>query len=358
MTPSRAGQGSGDRAPSPDVPPAAWETGRLGVRHLKNMWHRFRRGRQGFNAEASPDDALRGHHDRLVLHALGLGLEQAMRFLGRNDPSFDAFEQWIVDVTGGVPADRIARINAAFAGQPVPPETASLLARIDAREPVLSAEDLRFWEEHGYVIVHDAVPEASRVAAMQAILAHRGARLDAPDSWYGAHRGIMVQLFQHPAFEANRRAPRVHKAFAQLWGTADLWVSTDRGGFNAPERPGHLFQGPDLHWDVSLARPVRFATQGILYLTDTVPEQGAFTCVPGFHRRIDAWLESLPAGTNPRQRDLHAHGSRPIPGRAGDLVIWHDALPHGSRPNRSEVPRIVQYIAMYPFAPSIATEWI
>jgi ectoine hydroxylase-related dioxygenase (phytanoyl-CoA dioxygenase family) len=113
-----------------------------------------------------------------------------------------------------------------------------------------------------------------------------------------------------------------------------------------------------LHWDTSLARPRGLSTQGILYLTDTGPEQGAFTCVPGFHRRIDTWLDSLPEGADPRRQDLHALGSMPIGGRAGDLVIWHDALPHGSRPNRSHLPRIVQYIAMYPFAPDIAANWV
>jgi ectoine hydroxylase-related dioxygenase (phytanoyl-CoA dioxygenase family) len=91
-----------------------------------------------------------------------------------------------------------------------------------------------------------------------------------------------------------------------------------------------------------------FHVQGILYLTDTPPEQGAFTCVPGFHRRIDAWLASLPPDADPRRQDLHALGSQPIGGRAGDLIIWNDALPHGSRPNRGRAPRLVQYIRMYP----------
>ena len=33
---------------------------------------------------------------------------------------------------------------------------------------------------------------------------------------------------------------------------------------------------------------------------------------------------------------------------AGDLIIWHKALPHGSRPNSAKRPRIVQYLSMYP----------
>ena len=332
--------------------PAASETGSLGVMHLKRAWARFKTSGQ------APHDPQEGHRDRLVFHALGLGLEQTIQFLGQTNPSFEAFEAWIADIAGGVPPDRIARINAAMAGKPPPPAIAAWLADVDAHEPVLSETDLAFWAEHGYVIVHDAVPPETRLAAVDAILAHRNARLDDPESWYHGSQSIMVQAFQHPAFEANRRAIRVHKAYAQLWGTADLWVTTDRAGFNVPERSGWQFQGPDLHWDVSLARPMGFHTQGILYLTDTQAEQGAFTCVPGFHKRIDAWLDSLPPGTDPRTQDLHAMGSRPIPGRAGDLIIWHDALPHGSRPNRATVPRIVQYIAMYPFAPTLADRWV
>ncbi len=334
--------------------PAVSETGLLGVMHLKRAWARVQIQKQ----ERLPYDPVEGHRDRLVFHALGLGLEQALQYLGRTDPTLEAFERWIVEVTGGVPPERIARINAAMGGKPPPPEIAAWLAEVDAHEPVLSADDLTFWDEHGYVIVHDAVPEESRLAAIEAILTHRGARLDDGESWYRGGQSIMIQYFQHPAFEANRYAMRVHKAYAQLWDSADLWVTTDRVGFNVPERPGWTFQGPDLHWDTSLSRPLGFSTQGILYLTDTTAEQGAFTCVPGFHRRIDAWLDSLPPDANPRQQDLHALGSKPIAGRAGDLVIWHDALPHGSRPNRGDVPRIVQYIAMYPFAPKIAAEWV
>jgi hypothetical protein len=133
----------------------------------------------------------------------------------------------------------------------------------------------------------------------------------------------MVQYFQHPAFEANRRSPRLHKAFAQLWGTADLWTTTHRVGFNVPEREAWKFPGPDLHWDVSVKTPIPFGTQGILYLTDTPPEQGALTVVPGFQRWGEDWLAKLPPGANPRDQDMHALGPRAIGGRAGDLVIWH-----------------------------------
>ena len=331
------------------------ETGALGVQQLKRFWSRVMRQRQGEPAQAGPEAPV----EYAMLDALGVGLEQTMQYLFRTGPSFAEFEQWIIATTGGVPAAQVARINAMVAGTDYPAEITRWLAEVDADAPVLSASDLAFWDEHGYVIVPDAVPETSRAAATQAILDHVGAKLDDPETWYKPNdHGIMVQFFQHPAFTANRQSRRIHKAFAQLWKTADLWVSTDRAGFNVPERPGWRFRGPDLHWDVSLARPIPFGTQGILYLTDTEAEQGAFTLVPGFHHRLNAWLVSLPPGTDPRQQNLHALGSQPIAGLAGDLIIWHHALPHGSRPNRATRPRIVQYLNLRPARMEVREPWI
>ena len=63
---------------------------------------------------------------------------------------------------------------------------------------------------------------------------------------------------------------------------------------------------------------------------------------------IDRWLAELPPGADPNGQDLYALGPRPIAGRAGDLIIWHHALPHGASPNRHHLPRLVQYIKLYP----------
>lgn len=340
------------------VPPLAepTETGMIGVFQLKRTWSRSVAALAGRAAPASLHDR---HLDYLIIHAIGVGLEQSAQYLSGARPSFEEYERWIVATTGGLEPARVARINAAVTGQEPPDETKRWLAAIEASAPVLSDDDLAFWHEHGYVVLHDAVPVESRAAAAQALWDHLGARADDPDSWYRrSDHGIMVQYFQHPAFEANRRSARIHKAFAQLWGSADLWASTDRVGFNVPERPGWEFPGPHLHWDVSVKTPIPFGTQGILYLTDTLAEQGAFTLVPGFQRWGEAWLASLPPGADPRRQDLHALGSKPIGGRAGDLIVWHHALPHGASPNCGLAPRLVQYINMFPSAWGEQEEWI
>ena len=216
---------------------------------------------------------------------------------------------------------------------------------------VLSATDLAFWEENGYVVVHDAVPPENLKAAEEAVWSFLEMDANNPDSWYPEppRRGIMVETYQNQALWDNRQYPRIHGAFSQIWDTEKLWVSFDRASMNPPERPEHKFTGPYLHWDMSLDMPVRLKVQGVLYLTDTLANQGAFTCIPGFHHRLEGWLNSLPADADPRKvvKGYDAK-ARAIAGKAGDLVIWRSALPHGSSPNSAQRPRIVQYITMSP----------
>jgi len=257
--------------------------------------------------------------------------------------SFEEFEAWILAQNGGqIAPQRIAELNLALSGGR--PDCGGPWA------PVFTPEEMAFWDENGYVILHDAVPPENCRAAAQAMYEFLNMDPEAPDTWYGGPQGhsIWIPLIQHPAMWANRDSPRIRAAFAQIWGRHDLWCSVDQAGMNPPERARWQFPGPHLHWDVSLALPIPFGVQGILYLTDTAAHQGAFTCIPGFHRRVDDWLRSLPPGSDPRTQDLTALGPTPIAGRAGDLIIWHHALPHGSSPNRAKVPRVVQYIRMMP----------
>lgn len=95
-----------------------------------------------------------------------------------------------------------------------------------------------------------------------------------------------------------------------------------------------------------MATSIPLSIQGILYLADTPAHQGAFCCVPGFHRRIGSWLDGLPSGANPRHEILKSPAVG-IAGQAGDMVLWADSLPHGATPNRGSYPRIVQYIVMF-----------
>ena len=219
----------------------------------------------------------------------------------------------------------------------------------------LSEEDLRFWKENGYVVAREVIPIETCRATERAIWEFAGMDPDDPETWYPDPPvgNIMKEIYQHQALWDNRQHPRMHGAFSQIWGTEKLSVSRDRASINPPERPGYEFKGPWLHWDLRIEEipPLeKIGVQGILYLTDTAENQGAFVCIPGFHLKVHEWLRSLPEGADPREvvREEFGDQAVAIEGGAGDLVIWHTALPHGSSPNSAEVPRSGQYITMSP----------
>lgn len=217
---------------------------------------------------------------------------------------------------------------------------------------VLSEKDIRFFEENGYVIVPEAAPHANLDAAVDAVWEFLGMDRNNPDDWYREPhtKGGMVEIYQHQALWNNRQYPRIHAAFADLFGDEKLWVSFDRAAMKPPSRPDR----PDwehkgfLHWDVDVTKlPIPFGVQGVLYLTDTQENQGGFQCVPGIHRRLEQWIPSQP-NFNPRKPDLTGLEIRKVAGKAGDLLIWHRGLLHGNGHNTSNSPRLAQYILMFP----------
>lgn len=284
--------------------------------------------------------------DRLLCDLLGLGLEQTFRHLATERPDYLAFLRWAQQLGEGPDPVAVARYDAWLDGTSPPAEVQAALAAVDALPPVFTGADLAHWDRYGWITLPQAISAKAAAAAADLLWdCVRGNPHD-PSSWYdGARQGIMVQQFQHPAQTGARYSPRMHKAFAQLWGTTDLWVAVDRMSFNPPETPSCPFQGTPLHWDVSLALPIPFATQAILYLTDTAPDQGALRLVPGFHHRIERWLAEL-GNQDPRAVDLSSE-TISIGGAAGDLVIWRQDLPHGASPNRSNRPRLAQYVNFY-----------
>lgn len=309
----------------------------LNVRRLHDLWE----------AGTGRREHALGTQQRMLLDALGLGLEQTLQFLRIEYPDYPAFEAWITETAGAPDPMKIERYHAALAGLPPPAPVRALLQAIDDAPPVLDAADLDHWEREGYLILRNAVTCDEAAAAANLLWHVIGASPDDPESWYTPRSsGIMVQHFQGEAMEAARRSARIHKAFAQLWGTADLWPLVDRLGFNPPVRRGYTFRASPIHWDVSIAAPIPFSTQGILYLTDTAADQGALQLVPGFHRRLEnGWLASI-GDADPRAHDFSGE-AMPIAANAGDLVIWRSDIPHGASPNRAALPRLVQYVTMY-----------
>lgn len=338
---------------TPDVLTPSSDPGALGVFHLRRYWHKTRLIRDG---QVPPDQFVAEWNlDTALLNSLGLGLEQTLVQVYRETNTVEAFEAWVTQTTDlALMEPRIRHYNEFVQAK------ASQRGIRPPAQPLTQAE-LDSFEETGYFIIREAISPAAAAATRDVIGRHIGADPDNPATWYQPHpdrQGIMVQLFQHPQLEENRHSQRIRNVYEQLWNRSDIWVNTDRVGFNPPETEKWSFPGPRMHWDVSLKQPIPFGLQGILYLTDTEADQGAFTLVPGFHKRVAAWLESLPTGAAPREQDLYALGATPLAARAGDFIVWHHALPHGSSPNRSRRPRYVQYINYSPLDAPFQDEWI
>lgn len=218
---------------------------------------------------------------------------------------------------------------------------------------MLTGEQRSCWDENGYVIIPRAVPESHLTATIAAIAAFLDLDPDDPATWYeGPPRRLgFVEMYHHQSMWDNRQYPRVYEAFRSLWDEEKLWVSIDRANMTPPERKGraHGFNEPLVHWDIDTSdHPGRLAVQGVLYLTDTAADQGGFQCVPGFHRDFFEWVKTQPAGRDPMRPDLTDLNPVTIPGKAGDLLIWHSLLPHGNSRNTSDRPRWCQYISARP----------
>jgi hypothetical protein len=310
------------------------------IRGLHDLWARL-------TMQAAPRDS-RAVPIRILTDTLGLGLEQTIQMLGRERPSLTAFAEWVLQTAGPLDPAQLARYTAWFDGAPTPQAELDRRAVVMAMSNVFSTEERAAWDRDGVVVLRSAISGDEAAAIADLVWDVAGASPGDPASWYERRpNGIMIQHFQHPAMDVPRRSPRIAKGFAELYGHADLIVSIDRLSFNPPERPGHAFTGPHLHWDGNLTPPIPFETQAILYLTDTAADQGALQVVPGFHDRLaEGWLESLD-GADPRTVDLSG-AAMTVPAGAGDLVIWRHEIPHGASANTGNRPRLAQYVNHYP----------
>lgn len=261
------------------------------------------------------------------VYDLGLGLQELLMYLYASQPALAEFIQW---------ANRHSPIH---------------LANSTVIDDVLTDRDIDHWNEHGYIVLKDAVSKEECIAAREAIWEFLGADPSDPDSWYKPHpakNGLMVVFTQHEALNAIRESARIRRAYEQLYGTTAIYKVIDKVSFNPPECDHYRFAGSPLHWDTSLVLPIPERFQGLLYLGDVTEEGGAFQCVPGFHRHINTWMESLPAGTDAQRYALDTLQPVAIPGNAGDFIIWHQALPHCASPNLGATPRLVQYLTYIP----------
>ena len=271
------------------------------------------------------------------LYKSGISLEVAIAYLYAEKPSLEQFTNWIEQ------------------------QKKSSTTSIENEDDVLTADDLAFWNQNGYIVVKNVISKEDCEHSRNAIWEFLGKSLEDEQSWYIQHpeqRGMMVHFSDHPTLNANRNSPRIQKAYEQLYQSTAIYKTIDKVSFNPPVSKNYSFMGSDLHWDVSLHLPIPFRLQGLIYLSDFKENVGCFHCVPGFHNQINEWMKSVPENVNPREYALQTLQPISVVGQAGDMVIWHQALPHCATANYGLTPRMVQYLTYFPNEYQESEVWI
>lgn len=346
--------------------PDSEDTGLAGFYHLRRLWAKTQRQKSQNSKQGTHNTAESFANewtlDKAVLDLCGIGLEPGMQALYRceTEVEFSHFVRLNTQLTSADVStmnQQLRTLNAGIAkGEHASHRHDNSLANVETckakGECILTEEQQACWQQQGYLVIPQVLSAEQCAQSRQLIWQTLGASETEPQSWYQGHalmQKIMLQLFRHPVLDANRQTPIIRQVFEHLWQRKDLVMTTDRVSFNPPETPTWQFPGPDMHWDMPLSLPVNFGTQGLIYLTDTSAEQGAFCCVPQFHQGIEDWLtEQNKSDAELQQQDWSQWPVKPIAAKAGDLIIWHHALPHGASPNRGHLPRMVQYINFYP----------
>jgi Phytanoyl-CoA dioxygenase (PhyH) len=223
---------------------------------------------------------------------------------------------------------------------------------------ILSEEDWQCWISNGYIVIKNAVPKEQVEKLADFLWEFEEKDPNNPDTWYAPPRAEMkmkeltntgmVEVYNHQYLWDNRQVPKVHQAFADIWGTEKLWVTIDRANLNLPIRPGFEYKG-FIHWDYDPeTKPQN--VQGVLALADQTDENmGGFQCIPELFRTYDTWKLSQPEDRDHFKPDTTGFELVKVKMNAGDLLIFNSLQPHGIRPNTSgSKVRLAQYISMMP----------
>jgi hypothetical protein len=205
--------------------------------------------------------------------------------------------------------------------------------------------------ENGYIVVPDVVPLTLCEKAIEAIVEYLDIDLSDDRTWYRqAHSGHgIVPLHHHQAFWDIRQSERVHEVFTALYDDERLWVSMDRASYKPPgSSQSSDWQEAGVHWDCDPFVQNELSLQGLVYLTDTRPDQGAFCCVPSIYQNLTDYLVAHKDDSDRRKPNVDSADLLSIEGPAGSLVVFNRLMPHSSGLNHSMDHRFVQYVTMQP----------
>jgi|GEM_PF-592579 len=275
---------------------------------------------------------------RVFMAAFHLGVFDTYRFIYNECRDEKHFEAWLIEQLGKEDYEQaIANFLNTLQGT----------SEENYKSKCLTAEQIRFWQEEGYLHLPGLVPESDCDAVRDLICARLNVRLDRPDSWYPQDpllQGILIPSLKHEVIAKIRNLSQIRHVFADLYRSDAIIPTQAPLGYHPPESSSYAFRASGLHWDIDFDTGVRYHVQGLVYLQDVAADGGAFSLIPGYHKLLDDLLKTHGSAQGAmealRDKGLEKH----VAGKKGDLIVWIETMPHAATPNRSDRPRFVQYI--------------
>jgi len=228
-----------------------------------------------------------------------------------------------------------------------------------------SDESIDYLDEHGYVIIKEALSKAEAKKTLDLLwdyLEDLGTGIDRsdPETWNDdrwptcAHGGIMPSYgIGHSESQWFLRSiPNVKKAFAKIWDTEELLTSFDAVSLWRPwninpewkTENGRSWFHIDQH---PISRPGKQCIQGLVNLLPTSKEVGGNVVIPGSHKFFEKLpedyterLSKLPLGVDhfrfPKD-DPKLSSQQPVMCHMepGDMLLWDSRTIHCSNSGES-----------------------
>ena len=211
-----------------------------------------------------------------------------------------------------------------------------------------------FYDEHGYVLIEDAVsPEA--LQAMRAVtheFIERSRAVTESDDVYDLDEGhgpdaprltrIKLPHRQHEVFAGVLRSEGMKAHFRSFLGP-DVVLQTSKLNTKAPGGGAAVEWHQD--WAFYPHTNDDMLAFGIM-LEDVGEEHGPLMVIPGSHRGpvLSHHANGVFCGAvDPDDPDFHPDRAVALTGRAGSMSVHHARTLHGSAPNRSDRARLILF---------------
>lgn len=252
--------------------------------------------------------------------------------------------------------------------------------------PVLSDEDVRQFNELGYVVIKHVIDRELAEWYYNLVLDLIPRDLVFPKAWHVSsgrikpyHDDGQDGTWDTPELLRLMCHPTLYRAAAQLLGSPRLRSGDGRyrdGTLGITLRNDHgPVRSQRLHVDASIPRtapaalliPEEVQFGGCYYFSDVEPEGGGIHIVPGGHRLVAEKAASSPDGWpavyQPGFFDDFPD-SVEVTAEAGDFVGLHHLVPHAASNNRRMRPRVAQFVRFlrednphYPGQPAPANQY-